>query len=189
MRYAILFLLLSCATGSYLLKDNDLHSELEKLKVTRINSAAQSIVIMSIADKRDVINLGNAYTGVQYNKTPVVLTTNLKDFMSRFLVSSFSKRNLIINESSKLKMTVEVNQLWVEEVIDKFKPERAKCRVDISFHILGDNKKWSGNFWAEYLSEGDMRDGTERITPTLANCLNEVIEKLVADKKLLTILQ
>ena len=89
-----------------------------------------------------------------------------------------------------MSFVIDINQdEFVEEVIEKYKPERAKCKVDLNFHITSPSAKWSGNFWTEFTSAGDLSDGTERLSPTLASCMNAVVEKLVSDQKFIDILK
>lgn len=182
-------LLLSCSTGQYALKQNELLPYKEFSQITKNVEELKPFKLNLIQDKRDRLAVGKAYTGVKYNETPVTLTVPVKDYVQSFLVAAFEMRNIPTDSTADLTMQVEINHIWVEEVIEKFKPELAKCKVDFSFYIGGENKKWAGNFWTELTSAGDLSDGTERLAPTLASCMNNLVEKLVSDQKFINILK
>lgn len=184
----VLFLV-SCSVSTYIMKENEMLPYKESAQVTKIVQNINSFELRSVKDKRDRASIGKAFTGVKYDITPINLNRPVNMHVRQFLENAFEMRNLNTKPGSELKMDVEINHIWVEEVIEKFKPERAKCKVDMSFHITGGNKKWSGNFWTEFTSGGDMSDGTERLAPTLASCMNSLVEKLVSDKKFIDILK
>ena len=85
-------------------------------------------------------------------------------------------------------MQVEIKKFRVYEVIEKMQPERAKCQLELGFKIENGNRNWSGSYLTEFLSGGDMTDATERLAPTMASCLNDLIEKMVNDEKFSNIL-
>lgn len=184
-----LFIVSSCATSTFVIKQNELLPYKESSQVTNVVENLSPISISQILDKRDRIALGFAFTGVKYQKTPVTLEVPVKDYIRSYIQNALEMRNIMVVNESQILLNIELNHIWVEEVIEKFRPERARCKVDMSFHLTGPNKKWSGNFWTEFTSGGDLSDGTEKVAPTLASCLNALMEKLVTDDKLLTILR
>lgn len=179
----------SCAMESYLLKQEELQPYKDMAQVSRVDNATKSINLRSITDSRELPGIGMALTGVKYKKTPIVLTTTFNQFMTDFIETELGKRNIVLSESSNLYMDVHINELWVEEIIEKHEPEKAKCKANISFDIEAPEKKWSGKFWTEYTSAGDLTDGTERLAPTFASCLNEIVEKLVNHKEFLELIK
>lgn len=180
---------MSCATSVYKINTNELLPYKESSQITKITEKLSAIKINSVKDKRDRLNIGKAYTGVQYNETPINLNESVQVYVKNFMENALTMRNIEVDPYSQNLFDVEVNHIWVEEVIEKFKPERAKCKVDLSFHLTADGKKWSGNFWTEFTSAGDLSDGTERLAPTLASCMNAVVEKLVLDEKFIDFLR
>ncbi len=190
MKYLVfLAILASCAMESYLLKEEELRPYKDMAQVTHIDKATKSIQLRSIQDSRQRPGIGMALTGVKYKKTPVVLAQDLNFFLKDYLHSELENRNVMIDRTSSLILDVVINELWVDEVVEKHQPEKEKCKVDLTFNIEMTNKKWSGQFWTEYTSAGDLTDGTERLAPTFASCLNEVVEKLVNHKEFLEIIK
>ena len=190
MKALAFLILVSCATSTHYMKQSELRPYKKSSKVTKtILGETQGMKLVSIEDKRKTSSYGKAFTGLRYDENDVLMNVGFDKFMRDFIVNSFEMRNLVIDDQAKLVLRVEVHQLWVEEVIEKFKAERAKCRVDLVFHIDAPKAKWSGQYITEFISAGDMTDGTARLAPTLASCMNDAIEKLVLDKKFLQILK
>lgn len=189
MKLLILLILVSCSTSTHIIKQNELLPYKESSQVTKVVEDLSPLKINQILDRRDKIELGFAFTGVKYQKTPINLNIPLKDYLKGYFVNGLEMRNISVVDQSLMLMDIEINEVWVQEVIEKFKPERAKCQVDMTFHINAPNSKWSGNFRTEFTSAGDLSDGTERVAPTLASCLNALLEKLVTDDKLITLLK
>lgn len=186
---AMLFVMVGCASQSLTLKQTELTPYKDANQLTRLNGVAAPIQIISVEDKRSTNVYGSAYTGVQYQKTPLVFDASLDSLIRDYMKTAFSHRDIVLSQDSGTPLQVNVEELWVEEVIEQFQPEKAKCSVKLSFHINKPAKKWSGSYWAEYTSPGDMGDGTEKLTPTLASCLNEVVEKLIKDEKFVEMLK
>jgi len=92
-----------------------------------------------------------------------------------------TKRGFSVNEMDGVALEVVINELWVEELIEKYQPEKAKCKANVTVYLKEGNTSWNGNYWTEIISPGDLGDGTEKLAPTFASCLNEIVEKLVKD--------
>jgi len=190
MKILILMSLLftSCATKQLVLTTSELLPYKESAQVTKINFQTKSVNILKIVDKREETTYGFAYTGVQYQKTPLIFNENLNILLMDYFSTALDVRNISVALDGR-PLEIEVEKLWVEEVIENFQPEKAKCVVRLNFHMNLPEEKWSGKYWAEYISEGDLVDGTERLAPTLASCLNEIVEKLVNDQKFINLLK
>lgn len=190
MKYFILLSLVACSMAKVEINSNDLLPYKESSQVTKLSQQLKPVRIDMVEDKREDKSFGFAYTGVQYVKSPVEMGVPLDMLMKDLTTDAFEKRNLVIdNRPESLGMEIEVNKFWVEEVIEEFQPEKARCKVDLAFHINGEKSKWSGQYWTEFTSAGDLSDGTTRLAPTLASCFNEVMEKLVNDNKFQEILR
>ena len=190
MKYLVFVVLVSCSLAKVEIKSDDLLPYKESSQVTQLNSKLKPVRIDRVEDKRQEQSYGFAYTGVQYVKSPVQMEVPLDILIRDLTTEAFEKRNLVIdNRPESLSMEIEVNKMWVEEVIEEFQPEKARCKVDMAFHINTNDSKWSGQYWTEFTSAGDLSDGTTRLAPTLASCYNELIEKLVNDKKFQEILK
>ena len=191
MRLLFLTLVLqACAASSLVLKKNELLPYKESAQVTKVIGKPLSLRIEAINDKRKQSIYGYAYTGVQYQKTPLYMDSDLSKLMTDYLSDSFELRNIPVLKGegavTASNIIVDIHALWVEEVIEDYQPEKARCRADMAFHIATKSQRWSGRYWTEFTSSGDLSDGTERLAPTMASCLNEILEKLVQDKKFLT---
>ena len=77
--------------------------------------------------------------------------------------------------------SISIINFQVYELIEQFKPERAKCELQLEFAMVQNAKSWNGSYATEYVSAGDITDGTERLAPAMASCLNNLIEKMVND--------
>ena len=190
MKYLLLAGLVSCSVAQVNLNSNEILPYKESSQVTRVQEKLKPIRINSVKDNREEKIFGHAFTGVQYTKTPILFEKSADDIVKDLIADSLEARNIIVHdEAQTATLDIEINQMWVEEVIEEFQPEKAKCNLDLSFHITTDNKKWSGEFQTEFISGGDLSDGTERLAPTLASCFNELVEKLVSDEKFLSVLK
>lgn len=188
MRILTLLFFVSCASSTYILNKKDILPYKEKNTLTQIDKEIKTFKIAQIRDLRKNTHYGMAYTGVEYLKTPIIIDGTLETFIKDFFEDAFEMRKINTSNDSHRELKIDIKEIWVEEVIEKFKPERAKCRVDIVFHLENEKLKWNGNYWTEYMSAGDLSDGTQRLAPTLASCLNQVVEKLVNDEKFINLL-
>lgn len=183
MKLLVLLLLVSCAQTQVSVKNSEVKPFKEFSKITKVSDNFKSIVIDSVVDKReDQSAIGSALTGVKYEKTPVMLETSTDVYVKEYITQAFNRRGLFVTEIDGIKMSVHINELWVEELIEKYQPEKAKCKANLSVFIDEGKKSWKGNYWIEIVSPGDLADGTEKIAPTLGSCLNEIVEKMVNDK-------
>ena len=190
MKNLVLLLLVSCSSGTYLLEEKKILPYEENNTTTKLNLETKTLKIVKVDDIRENRSYGFAYTGVKYQKTPVVLISTLESFLISNLKDALETRNLnYVEDNPEVSINIDVKEFFVEELIEKFKPERAKCRVELVVKIDEDNKSWSGNYWTEYVSAGDLRDGTERLAPTLASCLNQISEKIVNDQKFVSMIR
>jgi uncharacterized lipoprotein YajG len=185
-----LLLITGCASRSIILKQNSLLPYKEMSQVTKVPFNTKTVTLTKIHDSREVKTFGKGFTGVQYEETPVVVDTSFNQFFDDYLVNALELRNIVVaSDGGALELEVDVRELWVEEIIDKFKAEKARCRANLTFHVKKQEEKWSGNFWTEFTSAGDLSSGSERLAPTLASCMNEIVEKLVVHKEFKNIIQ
>jgi len=189
MKYLILLVLAGCAAESYVIKESELLPYKESSQITKLNQQSKTVTIASIEDQRSDKSFGFAYTGVEYKKTPVYLQAGLENVLKSQLSSSLQMRNIEVVPSGEVNLVVTIKELKVNEVIEKMKPERAACKLGLDFSISDKQSNWNGSYVTSFTSAGDMSDGTERLAPTLASCLNELVEKLMSDEKFTEILK
>lgn len=189
MKLLLLLTLVSCATQKMVLEERNLLPYKESSQQTKLTGNELPLNIVSVVDKRTRPEVGMAHTGVQYAKTPIYFDKSIQSIVKNYFINALEMRNVHVNDSAIIPLTIEINHFWVEEVIEKFNPEKAKCHIDMSFHLMTNTKKWSGNYWAKFTSGGDLSDGTERIAPTLGSCLNEIVEQLIKDKKFIAMIK
>lgn len=183
-----LFLLVSCAATSIVVKQNELVPYRDSAKISKVPAGSASLQIESIRDLRASQDMGFAYTGVKYQKTPVLLETSIEDLVLNYLSEQLELRNIEVLSEDSTKLEVSIITFQVYEFIEKFKPERAKCEVQLEFKIQDGAKTWDGNYSVEYTSAGDLTDGTKRLAPTLASCMNNLTEKLMKDSSFIEFL-
>lgn len=179
----LLVFLVGCAADSYVLREKELLPYKESSQITKLNQESKTLTISAILDERKTKEIGFAYTGVEYKKTPVYLESGLSGLMQSQISAALQMRNIEVIPNGEVNLVVAVKELSVHEVIEKMKPERASCKLGLEFSIDHNNAKWSGSYWTEFTSAGDMSDGTERLAPTMASCINELVEKLITDAK------
>lgn len=179
-------LLAGCAKSTFVIKEKQFMPFKEFSQITKVNSQTREFQIAQIIDNRQSQeSLGVARTGVKYKETPIQTAQNLNVFLLDYFSKELNLRGLnVVTDASDYQMTIKINDLWLEEIADKA-PEVVQCRVNFTFEIQGNNKSWTGNFWNEIVSPGDLGDGTTKIAPTMASCLNQISEKLVKSQKFL----
>jgi uncharacterized lipoprotein YajG len=182
MNYLLLLLLTSCAVNSYKLQKEKMTPY--EVEITRIEQKVTPLEISEVMDKRGKQDLGTAYTGVQYSATPIELDVPLTLFVKDYMNESLQKRNIPVVTQSDIKLAIQIEEFSIGELIEKMKPERAKCQIQ--FRVLMERPKgtFSGNYRVEYISAGNTAEnGTKKLEPTLATCLNDITEKLIQDPK------
>ncbi len=114
----------------------------------------------------------------------------MEKFLRDYLELALETRGfLIVQNDAKAILDITVKELWVEEVIEKYQPEKAKCNISLELKGSKGEETYTGKFWTEIVSPGDMGDATDKLDPTLASCLNIVSEKIAKDQDLLKFLK
>ncbi len=179
----VFFNLLSCASGQLVLDNSQLRPYKDMSQVTTMSNTKVLINLVAVNDKRVNESIGTGYSGVQYTPTPVFLQEKVSLYLQSYFKDAFAIRNIQVSSESSKELEIDIDELLVEERIEKHNPEKAFCRGKITYHLSVGTEKWSGTFWTEYLSAGDLSDGTERLAPTFASCMNELVEKLVTNEE------
>lgn len=177
-------LLLSCSKTTFVVKDKNLKPFKEFSKVTSLKDQTKKIQISKIIDNREMKeSLGVAFTGVQYRETPIKLSSQLEEYLKFYFDNGLKTRGVRISKNqADYLMTIRVNELWLEEISFKA-PEVVKCKANFTFELHNNKRSWKGNFWSDVVSPGDLSDGTSKIAPTFASCLNLITENLVNSQK------
>lgn len=181
-----LLFVLSCANVEVVnIEKKELKAYPDFNKITFASSETSSFEIVDVIDARlKKSHIGEAMVGLQFKKTPVKLYKDTALFLKDYFYSSLSARNFTLSDGSENKVTIIINKLWVDELIEKYKPERAKCVLDLSFNMKNFKGESTIKLWNTIISKGDLGDGTSKLAPTLASCLNEAVEKLVKNSSL-----
>lgn len=180
-KVVMMLLLIGCASSSITVKQNELLPYKDSAKVTKLNAGEVSLTIEAVRDLRASKDLGFAYTGVKYSKTPIQLEKPLELLLQEYFNNQLELRNIEVLSDSPTKLTISIVNFQVYELIEQFKPERAKCELQLEFAMVQNAKSWNGSYATEYISAGDATDGTERLAPAMASCLNNLVEKMVND--------
>lgn len=189
MKYLLFLIFIGCAADSYYLKETELLPYKESSQITKLNQTSEALRINTIIDQRTSKDLGFAYTGVEYKKTPLYFQGGVERVLINQISSALQMRNVEVSDDSGNELNIILKELQVNELIEKMKPERAICKLALDFSLKVNQKEWTGSYWAKFTSAGDLSDGTERLAPTLASCINEVIEKLVSDDKFVQLIK
>ena len=185
------FALVACASTNKIEKDiGELHPLKGDSRVVTIDGATRDIVITSFkSNLEQPANVwGEARTGIQYTKVPLVFNESPFNFFQHYAREGFIRRNLTITADAQapIKMGLTLNKLWVEEVIEKYKPETAKCMVEIEIVMDAGRNHYRGKFSKNVLSDGNLTNGSDKLAPTLASCMNLVLNDVVSNPDFLT---
>lgn len=192
---AALVTLASCAQQKVVVGEKNFVPFDSFSSVSKVSEARAPLKIESVIDARETKTaIGEGRTGARFEKTPVLLTQKTEDFVRDYLERALETRGfLIVQSDEKASLNVRINRLWVEEVIEKYQPEKAKCNIALELTgqkgEQGKEETYTGKFWTEIVSPGDMGDATDKLDQTLASCMNIVAEKIAKDKDLIKFLQ
>lgn len=185
-----LLFLISCAQMSVKVSDSDMRPFEEFSKLKKVDGDTKSVNIEVIDARGSEPNvIGYGYTGVKYDKTPVKIESDLATYLSDRLPTEFTKRGVLVGEEGDVALQINVSKFDVHEYIEKHLPERAICEVEFNLSSNYLAKNFKARYWAEVISPGDLGDGTEKIAPTIASCINVVMNKIVTDKKFINLIK
>lgn len=183
MKWLLLVLVLSsCAQQRILLDEKNVIPFKDFTAKTPLTTS-KVFSIQNITDSRkDISAIGVGRTGVNYTETPFVLNRDIASYLKDVFEKGFTDRGIKVGDNGDVLLDLVVNDLWVSELIEKHKLERAHCKVNMTIYSKIDNTTWSGNYWTEITSPGDLGDATEKLPSTFASCLNMIVEKFVKDQ-------
>lgn len=182
----LIVVLCSCAVMEKIeIKKEEVVPFKEYSTVTYAKKSVDQFEITEVIDARPTKEvIGEGLLGVYFTKTPVYFYKEMTSFLKDYFYSSFEARNFKVVDSSNNRLRIIVEELEVKELIEKFKPERALCHVRVNFEFTKKTKQTNISTYVKIISKGDMGDGTQKLAPTLASCLNEIVEKLVGSKEI-----
>lgn len=179
------FLIMGCAQMSVNLKDSDIKPFKEFSSVKKLNNTLGpfQLNVVDARSSEQARQIGFAYTGVKYKKTPVLIKKNVNDYIKEELTTEFARRNVLVEDQAERNVELIITKLSVNEYIEKHMPERAICEVEFQVKSTYLTKNFNARYWTEITSPGDLGDGTEKIAPTFASCVNVMANKIVEDPK------
>ncbi len=177
-------LFVSCATANLSLDQKEFKPFKEYEAKTEFPSGSNVLDVKVIDGRESKQFLGMGKTGASYTDTPLSTPQGASAFITNYFSENLKARGLNLSDESNVELEVIVNKLWVDELIVKYKGERAKCHVEFEVYGKKDLETFKGSYWTKITSGGDLSDGTDLLSPTLASCLNDSIEKIVNDQKL-----
>jgi len=177
-------LLYSCAHTNLSLDQNDFKPFKEYQSKTEFPAGSDVLDVKVIDSRESKQFLGMGKTGASYSDTPLTTPQGASTFISNYFTENLKARGLSLAGDSSVELEIIINKLWVDELIEKYKGERAQCNIDFQVYGKKELETFKGSYWAKITSGGDLSDGTDLLSPTLASCLNEAIEKIVNDQKL-----
>jgi uncharacterized lipoprotein YajG len=179
-----IFILASCAQSRFLLDQSTFlpYKEFNKKSLFSPGTEVMSVTVTDGRENKDF--LGMAKTGASYKDTPFVSEGSPQQFLEPYYIRSLEERGLVMDDSAEVQIEIVINELWVSELQEKFKGERAKCHIDLTVFAKKGSKSFKGSYWSKITSAANLGDGSEHLTPTLASCLNTSVEKIVKEQKL-----
>ncbi len=188
--FILLFLMVSCAQQKVVLQDVNLIPFEDFSKVTTLDQATLPVKLFELIDQREKMGVGEARTGAQFKETPVEFRYGFSEYFKDYIKNSLKRRNvLMVMSDEKALMSITVKYCWTKELLERFQPERATCKISIDVKVQKNGDEYNGSFWTEVKSPGDMGDATEKLAPTIASCMNIIVEKIVNDQKLLKFIE
>ena len=182
--------MVSCAQQKVVLQDVNLIPFEDFSKVTTLDQATLPVKLFELIDQREKMGVGEARTGAQFKETPVEFRYGFSEYFKDYIKNSLKRRNvLMVMSDEKALMSITVKEFWTKELLERFQPERATCKISIDVKVQKNGDEYNGSFWTEVKSPGDMGDATEKLAPTIASCMNIIVEKIVNDQKLLKFIE
>jgi len=187
----LLVLVSSCAEMKIKVNDSEVVAFDDFKKTQKVSELTQPVKLNVIDARGEVPNvIGFGYTGVKYEKTPFELKTELATYLNEKLPLEFSKRGVTTdNVNGEIILDVIVTKLNVYEFIEKHLPERAVCKIEFEIKSNYLSQEFNSRYWSEVTSPGDLGDGTEKLAPTFASCLNVVMNKITSDQKFINLIK
>lgn len=179
-----IFLMISCAKDQVTISPSNAHAYKEFSKVTSIGRPVSAHLVRVLDQREKSDEIGEARTGGSYAKTPVRLHEDLPTFLKKHLEKELSARGFSFESESQYKISVMIKDFWLKEILEKYQPEKAHCRVELDIELVAGANRFHTNVWSEVTSPGDLGDATDKLGDTMASCLNSVIEQFAQDKKL-----
>lgn len=179
-------LFFSCAQNKLKVTSSEVVPYDEFSLETRLDTKTKSIKIAQVQDARgeQTNHIGVGLTGVRYERTPLKVDTTVALFFKNYLTNALKKRSVNVdNENGEIEFNVVISKLWVRELIEKHKPELAICEAEVHLNAEYMSSQFTAKYWNEITSPGDMGGGTAKLKPTLASCMNFIVEKIVKDQK------
>jgi hypothetical protein len=178
----VIVLAVGCSSQSVVLEPSV--QSYEKINLKN-NENLSPINLVRVINNTGEETLGEARTGAQYRKTPVLASESPEKLAELLLTKAFQDQRIIFDESSPYHMKVTINKLWLSEVLER--NEAAKCELELYFEMSHESKttsslatkNWNNTTKVTYQSQGDLQDATEKLAPTLTTCINIAVEKVV----------
>lgn len=180
----MILLVTSCAQRSLLL-DKSTFSPYKEFSKKSMFTPGIEIKSLSVIDGREEKQLlGMAKTGARYTETPFVANVSPQKFLDKYFNNEFQSRGIFITDVAESQVEIVINELWVDELQEKFKGERARCQIDLTVYANHGSDSFKKSYWSKIKSAANLDDGSDHLSPTLASCLNMAVEKIVKDGKL-----
>lgn len=189
--FSIAIMFVACAKMKINVQEADVVEFDDFKKVQKVAEQTQPISLNVIDARGEVPNvIGYGYTGVKYEKTPFELDMDLAAYLSKKLPLEFNKRAVdASSENAQIIVDLIVTKLSVYEFIEKHLPERAVCKIEFEIKSTYLSKEFNARYWSEVTSPGDLGDGTEKLAPTFASCINVIMNKITSDQKFISLIK
>jgi uncharacterized lipoprotein YajG len=184
------FVLVSCAQNKFLLNKSTFvpYKEFDKKSMFTPNTEVMSVNVIDGRENKEF--LGMAKTGARYLDTPLVASDETpQQFLESYYLKNLRERGLLITDAAEAQIEIVINELWTDELQEKFKGERAKCHIDLTVFGKKGSETFKGSYWSKIKSAANLGDGSDHLAPTLASCLNTSVEKIVKNGKFETFLR
>ena len=185
----LLTLLAGCAsTQQITLSSGELKPMKQYAKMTKVITDGFSLNISKVTDQRENRNsIGQAYTGFTDKKTSIAFNEPLEMLVKEQLEIAFKQRGIGISSPGEYTLEAQIEDFWLEEITTGLGPREYECEIKMKFNldtVAQVKSQWSGSFWAKITSGTENQEGLDKKSSTIASCLNQVVEKLILDKKL-----
>ncbi len=178
-----------CASHDLILKKEAFTPLKQYSKVSKVVRAESSVHINKFIDKRkDKGPIGSALTGFFAKPTPIEFEKSLESYVLDEMNTGLRERGVSVSSvtGGDFDLNGEIQEFSIEETTVGLGPQEAKCSVKLELS-LWDNRKevmrWKGSFYVNLTSGGKVMDGGEKFAPTIASCMNEILEQVINKKK------
>lgn len=186
------FFLSGCAIQKIVFKSAELESPLKQFKEFTMTDGMklQDVLVFDYREQKE--SIGMARTGIFNTNTPIYLDDSFENVMKTLIRKNFEKRAVKFDVKAKHKLKIAIQKLWLDENANGLQPESSTCQMEAKFEFISVKTRqpvYIGNASSNVQGTNSPFDTTESNGPALVTCVNYLVEKMVTDDTIKTLLK